>query len=97
MFSSPPRSISMALVVGGVTHDPIKARCRMELARAASAIAFDRRRHIHRRRHPVIAPAAANAAVAFSASAITASKMVRLDPNMMVSTPPKWHRPRSWC
>jgi hypothetical protein len=24
--SSPPRLISMALVVGGVTHDPIKAR-----------------------------------------------------------------------
>ena len=25
------------------------------------------------------------------------SKMVRLDPTMMVSTAPKWHRPRSWC
>jgi hypothetical protein len=25
------------------------------------------------------------------------SKMVRLDPTMMVSTEPKWHRPRSWC
>ena len=25
------------------------------------------------------------------------SKMVRLDPTMMVSTPPKWHRPQSWC
>jgi hypothetical protein len=25
------------------------------------------------------------------------SKMVRLDPTMMVSTRPKWHRPRSWC
>ena len=50
MFSSPPRSISMAPVVGGVTHDPIKACRRMELARAASAIAVARRRRIHRRR-----------------------------------------------
>jgi len=53
MFSSPPRLISMALVVGGVTHDPIKARRQLEQARAASAIAVAcrhcRRRHRRRR------------------------------------------------
>jgi hypothetical protein len=38
MFSSPPRSILMALVVGDVTHDPIKARRQLEQARAASAV-----------------------------------------------------------
>ena len=39
----------MAPVIGGVTHDPIKARHRMELARAASAIAVACHRRIHRR------------------------------------------------
>jgi hypothetical protein len=40
----------MAPVVGGVTHNPIKARRRMELAWAAYAIAVARRRRIHHRR-----------------------------------------------
>ena len=41
----------MAKVVGGVTHDPIKARRRLEQERAASAIAVARRCCIHRCRH----------------------------------------------
>jgi len=35
MFSAPPRSISMELFVGGVTHDPINAHHRLERARMA--------------------------------------------------------------
>ena len=50
MFLSPLRSISMVPVVGGVTHDPIKPRRRLEKARAASTIAVARRHHIHRLR-----------------------------------------------
>jgi len=84
MFSSPPRSILMALVVGGVTHDPINARRRLEQARAASAIAVARRRCIHsRRRHrrcrrrrccrSSLSLPLQNAAIAFSASAIAAA------------------------
>jgi hypothetical protein len=34
LFSAPPRSISMEPVVGGITHDPINARHRLERARA---------------------------------------------------------------
>jgi len=84
MFLSPPRLILTALVVGGVTHDPIKARCQLEQARAASAIAVARRRSIHRRRcrrrhrrrhcrhrrrSSLLSPLQ-NVAVAFSASSI---------------------------
>ena len=35
MFLAPPRSISMEPVIGGVTHDPINARHRLERARTA--------------------------------------------------------------
>ena len=35
MFSAPPRSISMEPVVGGVTHNPINVRHRLERARTA--------------------------------------------------------------
>jgi hypothetical protein len=48
MFLSPLRSIWMAPVVGGVTHDPIKPRRRLEQARAASTIAVARCHHIYR-------------------------------------------------
>jgi len=53
MFSSPPRSILMALVVGGITHDPIKVRHQLEQTRAASTIPVASRRCIYcrRRRH----------------------------------------------
>jgi len=74
----------MVLVVGGVTHDPIKARRRFGQARAASAITVARRRCIHRRRHrhrqrpcrhcrSSLSSPLPNATVAFSASAITAA------------------------
>ena len=73
----------MALVVGGVTHDPIKARCRLEQARAASTIAVTRHRCIRchhrlcRRRHcrcrSSLSLPLQNAAVVFSASAIAAA------------------------
>jgi hypothetical protein len=32
MFFSPPRSISMERIKGGITHDPINARHRLESA-----------------------------------------------------------------
>ena len=48
VISSPPRSISMMRVVGGVTHNPLNAHRRLERARAASAIAVTRRHRIHR-------------------------------------------------
>jgi len=83
MFSSPPRSILMALVVGGVTHDPIKARRRLEQARAASTIAVTRHRCIHCHHHlclrrrchcrSSLSSPLQNAAVVFSASAIAAA------------------------
>jgi len=38
-------------ILGGVTHDPINARRRLEQARATSAIAVTRRHHIYRRCH----------------------------------------------
>jgi len=70
----------MALVVGGVTHDPMKVRRRLEQARAASAIAVAHRPCIHLRcrrrrhhRHSSLSSPLQNAAVAFSASAIAAA------------------------
>jgi hypothetical protein len=70
----------MTPVIGGVTHDPINARRRLEQAWAASAITVTRCHCIHHRRRrwlssliAVIAPAATNTAVAFSASAVAVS------------------------
>jgi hypothetical protein len=66
----------MAPVVGSVTHDPIKARRRLEQAWAASAITVARLCRIHRRRccrrHSLLSSPLPNAAVVFSASVIAA-------------------------
>ena len=81
-----PPLLDFAPVIGGVTHDPIKARRRLEQARAASAIAVAPRICIHRRRRcrchrcrrhrSSLSLPLQNAAVAFSASAIAAATAI---------------------
>jgi hypothetical protein len=51
MFSAPPRLISMEPVVGGVTHDTINARNRLERARTA-----DRQKKEPKPLTPIILP-----------------------------------------
>ena len=64
----------MVPVVGGVTHDPIKARRQLEQDWSASAVPVARRRRIQRRRcrRSSLSSPLPNSIVAFSASAITA-------------------------